>query len=51
METLVFQTILLLLAAYFIGYFAGYFINHAFAGKQTAAKGFRTRRLSRHGGA
>jgi predicted flap endonuclease-1-like 5' DNA nuclease len=29
MVTLVLQTILLLLAAYFIGYFAGYFFKHA----------------------
>jgi len=29
METLVLQTILLLLAAYFIGYFAGYFFKYA----------------------
>ena len=34
METLVLQTILLLLAAYFIGYFAGYFFKYA----STAAK-------------
>lgn len=38
METLVLQTILLLLAAYFIGYFAGYFIKYAFAGKGGGGK-------------
>jgi len=41
METLVLQTILLLLAAYFIGYFAGYFFKYASTAgkKKTAAAG------------
>ena len=40
METLVLQTILLLLAAYFIGYFAGYFFKYAStAGKKKPAAG------------
>lgn len=34
METLVLQTILLLLAAYFIGYFAGYFFKYASTGRK-----------------
>jgi predicted flap endonuclease-1-like 5' DNA nuclease len=48
METLVLQTILLLLAAYFIGYFAGYFFKYAStAGKKKPAAARQAAELAR----